>query len=347
MIDHDALATNIDSDGNRQGAASRRPGLGFVVIGRNEGERLRRCLDSLAGNEAAIVYVDSGSDDGSAELARTKGVSVVELDATEAFSAARARNAGYDALVGREPNAHFVQFIDGDCELDGSFAGAALEAFRADSRIGVVTGRCREKHRDSTIYNRMCDLEWSGPVGEIEACGGIFMIRREAFDAVGGFDPSIIAAEDDDLCLRVRAQGFRVVRIDAAMCEHDAAMTRFSQWWRRAVRAGYAFAQVGERHRGYFRRERLRVAFWAFVLPLMVLMLAPLTRGWSLLALALYPLSYFRTRANLVRTGATPRDAGLYAAFLMLSKAPNLIGMLTYWRDRSMGRAGPIIEYKR
>ena len=54
--------------------------IGVVVIGRNEGERLRRCLESLGPHLAATVYVDSGSADGSVALARSLGAETVELD---------------------------------------------------------------------------------------------------------------------------------------------------------------------------------------------------------------------------------------------------------------------------
>jgi len=77
----------------------------------------------------------------------------------------------------------------------------------------------------------------------------------EAFQAVGGFDPDIIAAEDDELCLRIRTQGWSIVRLDSDMATHDMAMTRFRQWWRRSVRTGHAYAE-GAARRGFFLRSR-------------------------------------------------------------------------------------------
>ena len=65
---------------------------GAVVIGRNEAERLRHCLNSLLGGGLTIVYVDSDSVDGSAALARSLGAEVVQLDLSRPFTAARARN---------------------------------------------------------------------------------------------------------------------------------------------------------------------------------------------------------------------------------------------------------------
>src|SRR5687768_17706012 len=92
--------------------------VGVIAIGRNEGERLRRCLASVVGKGcAAVVYVDSNSSDGSVAMARGMGVEVVELDMSLPFSAARARNAGFERLVQAAPHVEFVQFVDGDCEV--------------------------------------------------------------------------------------------------------------------------------------------------------------------------------------------------------------------------------------
>ena len=68
--------------------------FGAVVMGRNDGERLKLCIDSLS-VAARIVYVDSGSTDGSVDWARAHGADVVELDSAVAFTAARARNSGF------------------------------------------------------------------------------------------------------------------------------------------------------------------------------------------------------------------------------------------------------------
>src|SRR5262245_15725439 len=89
--------------------------LGIVTIGRNEGERLRRCLNSLVRHGLPIVYVDSNSNDGSVELARSLGVEVVELDTSRPIGASRARNEGFERLCQIHPDLRFVQFVDGDC----------------------------------------------------------------------------------------------------------------------------------------------------------------------------------------------------------------------------------------
>ena len=107
------------------------------------------------------------------------------------------------------------------------------QTFEGRPDVAVVYGRRHERHRDQTIYNRLADLEWNMPIGEAKACGGDAMILAEAFCRTGGYNPSIIAAEDDELCLRIRREGWKVLRIDGDMTIHDMAMTRFAQWWKR------------------------------------------------------------------------------------------------------------------
>ena len=124
--------------------------LGYVAIGRNEGARLKRCLDALRRNGKRIVYVDSGSTDDSLDVAEKCNVAIVELSADVPYSAARARNAGFAQLVEKWPDTQFVMFIDGDCELLDGFTQTALELLHEYHAIGIVTGRCRERHPDAT-----------------------------------------------------------------------------------------------------------------------------------------------------------------------------------------------------
>lgn len=322
------------------------PSTGFVAIGRNEGERFKRCLLSLKKEATRIVYVDSGSADDSVPFARAEGVEVVELPRDRPFTAARARNAGFDALASRWPDTDYVMFIDGDCELAPGFAEAAAQTLTANSALGAVTGRCRERFPDATVYNRLCDMEWNGPTGEIDACGGIFMVRADGFRAAGRFNPSVIAAEDDDFCIRLRETGAKIERIGRDMCFHDADMHHFGQWWRRMERAGHAFAQVGDLHPGYFAAERRRAWIWGLIIPAIALIGAPFTYGVSLALLLLYPLSLWKTRRGLIARGAAPDHATLAATFLTLSKFPTLIGLLDYKRKKMTGRQIGIVEYK-
>ncbi len=318
-----------------------------IAIGRNEGERLVRCLASMKGAAEALIYVDSGSSDGSVDAARATGAVIVELDMSKPFTAARARNAGFAALVGQGIVAEFVQFVDGDCALVEGWIAEAKAALEADPQLGIVTGWRSEIFRDASIYNALCDFEWRRPAGPITTCGGDMMVRRAAFESAGGFDDTVIAAEDDEFCVRVRSAGWKMERLPLEMTRHDAAMTTFGQWWQRAVRSGHGFAQVGWLHREYFTRERRRVWFYGGVLPLVallgVLFVSVLV---LLLVLAVYGLSYWRTVRGLVGEGLPAEEAQRHAVFLSLSKFPNLKGMLTFYWRQMRGSAMRIIEYK-
>lgn len=310
-----------------------------VLIGRNEGARLIRALEAVAQSARQVVYVDSGSTDDSVAAARARGAAVVELDMSIPFTAARARNAGFAALT----DPVHVQFIDGDCALVPGFLETASSHLDAHPELGLVTGWRAEIFPDASIYNLLCHWEWRQPAGPITNCGGDMMVRADAFAAIGGFNPGIIAAEDDDFCLRLGQAGWGLERLAQEMTRHDADMHSFGQWWQRAKRAGHGFAQIGRLHPPHFRTEQRRVLLYGLVLPLLSLIWLP----WSLLAgLAIYAVNFLRTRSSLAKDPVTSGKAGPLAALLTLSKIPNFLGMLTYHWRRLTGRDMRLIEYK-
>ena len=318
------------------------------MIGRNEGDRFKRCLNSLLGNVTPIVYVDSGSTDGSIEYAREHGVEVVELDSSIPFTAARARNAGLDRVRNLAPDVELVMFVDGDCEVNSEWLPVAERFLDEHDEYSVVCGRRRERHPAASVYNYLCDVEWNTPVGDAKACGGDAVIRVGAFTSVSGFDPSLIAGEEPELCVRLRAAGWKIRRIDHEMTLHDANVTRFSQWWTRAVRAGHAYAEVAAMHPApserHWTQKPLKTAMWALALPSLALGFAPFSNGLSLALLLLYPLNIARIAARLQREGE-PRPWTV-ASFLMLSKFPEALGWLRYHTGRVTGRRSRLIEYK-
>jgi GT2 family glycosyltransferase len=325
-------------------------GTAVVAIGRNEGERLRLSLASARATCATVVYVDSGSVDGSVELARSLGCAVHELTPDRPFSAARARNEGFAKLMEIAPESEFVQFLDGDCELDPGWLDVGKAALEANPQIGLVRGHVTEMHPEASVYNRLCNLEWQQPAGEVAACGGRFLACADAFRAAGGFRDDVIAAEDDDFCIRVRQAGWKIFMLDVPMARHDAAIHSFRGWWQRARRSGHAYAQVAALHGAgperYFVRDRRKVWIWGFFLPLIALFLAPFTWGISLaVLLALYAAQCVHIRRGLRSRSWSAADAWVYAFFTVLSRLPGILGVLDYHRRK--GRPARIIEYKR
>ena len=333
-----------------------------VVIGRNEGERLRRCLASIARAGVPMVYVDSGSTDGSLDTAAAVGAKVVLLDTERPFTAARARNAGFAALrdVGLAPR--YVQFVDGDCEVDPGWIATGIAFLDANPAVAVVCGRRRERFPEASLYNRLCDMEWDTPVGEAKACGGDAMMRRAALEAVGGYDPALIAGEEPELCLRLRRAGWTIWRLDCEMTQHDAAITRFGQWWRRTMRSGWTYAEGavrwGQPPERYRRREARSVLLWGIVAPglLLFLLIASLllSQPWQLAALALaglvamtWPTMIWRVARFRQREHGDPwAHAMIYAAFTWIGKPAQAIGMARWAWTSLRGQHARLIEYK-
>ncbi len=325
--------------------------VGAVAIGRNEGERLGACLRSLVTRADRVVYVDSGSTDNSVELARSLGVEVVNLDLSRPFTAARARNEGLARLREILPGLEFVQFVDGDCEVRPDWIDSARDALLADEKLAVVCGRRRERFPAASIYNTLTDMEWDTPIGPALSCGGDALFRDSALQAVGGYDPTVIAGEEPEMCFRLRAGGWTIRRLDAEMTLHDANMDSFAQWWKRAVRAGHAAAEGAWMHgrspERFNVKRTLRPVFWGGLLPAGALILAFWTLGISLVALiGIYALQHFRIYARQRNRGRDRRVSRLSATFMLLSQFALLIGILIFVKNRLLGRRTRIIEYK-
>lgn len=333
-------------------------GTGFVVIGRNEGERLLRCFASLRGRGGSsgtetcrVVYVDSGSTDQSVANARALGIDVVELDMTVPFTAARARNAGFERLLREDPATELVQFVDGDCELQPGWVAAGKAALRQEPDVAIVFGRLRERDPDRSVYNALCDIEWTRPPGDVEHSGGIFLGRVAALREVDGFDPTLIAGEEPDLCLRLRKHGWRIVSMpQAEMALHDAAMTRFGQWWQRRKRAGYTYAEAAFRRWRQGDDPQVRIPLssiaWGLGVPLALASSAPLTLGTSLTLLLVYPAKIAQIARRMEDQGLDRGRARLAARWTMLGKVPEAVGAVRFAALAAMGRKSSIIEHK-
>lgn len=321
--------------------------VGIVVIGRNEGQRLVDCLRALPA-DLPRVYVDSGSTDNSVRDAAAAGAEVVRLDLETPFTAGRARNAGVDRLLALHPTIEAIQFLDGDTIMDANWLSVATAALAAEPSLAVVAGRRRERFPSASWYNELCDIEWNTPVGDARAVGGDALYRAGAFSAVGGFDPSVIAGEEPELCFRLRARRYGVRRLGVEMTLHDAAIHTFGPWWRRCVRSGYAYALGATMHgrtpEQFNVRETMRAAIWGGALPA-IGVLAFLMGGIALFLLIglVYLAKWYRLGR---RHEGKVRDPQRYAAFLMLANVAEAWGVLRCMLDTAQRRQRQIIEYK-
>ena len=321
--------------------------IGVVVIGRNEGERLRRCLESVAGVTDHVVYVDSGSTDNSVAMARNMGLGILELDMHTPFTAARARNEGSSMLSKLSTDLEYIQFVDGDCELASGWMESAAEFLDANATAAMVCGRLRERYPERSIYNFLCDTEWDTPIGMAKACGGIAMTRLKAFEAANGFRAELIAGEESELCLRLRFVGWQIWRLDTEMALHDAAMTHFGQWWKRTQRSGYAYAEGAYLHGAspemHRVKESRRIWIWGLGIPAATTGLAIWLGPWCFALLLIYPAQLVRLALHGKRS---VRENGLRALFLVLGKFPEAIGQLNFFYNKLTRKNARLIEYK-
>ena len=331
------------------------PSISVVVIGRNEGQRLARCFESVwripgrDANGTELIYVDSASKDGSPELAARYNAQVIVLEA-QRTTAAMGRNAGWRAAKGE-----YILFLDGDTILDPGFIRAALAPMVGDPSIVAVWGHRREIHPEASIYNRILDLDWVYAPGIAEFCGGDVLMRRSALEEAGGFDSELIAGEEPELCRRIRALGYRILHIDHPMTGHDLQITHFGQYWKHAARAGHAFAEISARFRASDdkfwtaerRRNLIRGGFWmgsfalAIVLSALRLSLLPLGM-WLALLLLLSLRSAWKSRWKSPKAGTLL----LYGIHSHLQQIPICVGQITYALDRRRGNKRALIEYK-
>ena len=326
--------------------------LSIVVIGRNEGQRLARCMESVRAirgfDKVQLIYADSGSTDGSPEIAAQFGAEVVVVY-PERPTAAIGRNAGWRRATGE-----FVLFLDGDTILHPDFPRAACDAIATDSRLCAVWGNLREIHPHKSIYTRVLDLDWIYAPGYVEASGGNVLMKRSALIEVDGFDSRLIAGEEPEMCRRLRALGYTILHIDHPMAGHDLDITRWSQYWKRARRGGYAYAQVSDRFKSTedpfwladARRGAVLGCFWGFSLGAALIASLRFSYVPMTLWLCLALVASFRSGWRARWKSDNPITLLLYGVHSHLQHLPALIGQLQYRLDKRCGIHRALIEYK-
>jgi|TARA_R110002074_G_scaffold402194_1_gene604464 glycosyltransferase involved in cell wall biosynthesis len=319
--------------------------VGVVIIGRNEGERLILCLESILKLQVPCIYVDSQSKDNSVAEAERRGVTTVVLDTSAPINASRARNTGFKALMAGNPDLEFVHFIDADCELDISWLEHAVNKLKASSEVAVVCGRLLEKYRNESIYMRLCAMDWYHPEGFVDSCGGIATYRREIFEVQKGFNAGLVSGEEPELCSRIRNAGKKILCINAEMGTHDSAMRHFSQWWNRCVKVGFGYAN-GAKWGGWQKQYRSSLV-WGAVLPLVVVIGGIFISPYFIVLLGLYPLQVLKIYMSKLDVGSkSTYDKFLYALFCVIAKFPETIGVVKFLISCVQGQQQKIIEYK-
>lgn len=180
----------------------------IVVPVLNDVKRLRVCVLSLAKQleVSRIIVVDNGSTDGSAELARSLNCQTI---VQKGLKVGALRNRGVEMCSGE-----YIVFVDSDHEVTAGWLEAGVCILEQDRTI-VATGAHYLPPPDGTWVQKTWaihrlrgedrgDVDWLG--------SGNLFVRREDFLKVGGFNEELVAAEDVDLCHRLRTQlGGRIV----------------------------------------------------------------------------------------------------------------------------------------
>jgi glycosyltransferase involved in cell wall biosynthesis len=328
------------------------PTVSVVIIGRNEGLRLERCIASVKQADWGAVshdiwYVDSRSTDDSLACAKQQGANTLVLPAGP-MCAAKARNLGWQTATGE-----FILFLDGDTELHPDFVSRALLALQ-DFKLCAAWGHRRESNPQQSMYTKVLDLDWIYPAGITPYFGGDVLVRRLALAQVGGFDATLNAGEEPEMCARLRAKGWKILHIDAPMTRHDLAVRTFSAYVRRCYRSGIAYAEVTH------RMQALGDALWQYearrdLVHGLLYVVAPLL--WAL-ALALHPAAGLSLTALgmavLLRSAWRCRaraDGNLllslqYALHSHVQKVPAFFGQVAWKLAHARKRRLALVDYK-
>lgn len=229
---------------DRQPPAERKPLVHAIVVTHRGASWLSDCLRAIAGQEAGanveIVVVDNGSNDGTAELLRTRfpAVSVLRLSENQGY--ARANNAALRrALVA---GADFAALVNDDVEGDPGWLQALLDAAAAHPEAGLFCGtllfRGEERVNSTGLtidgFGRARDRDFGlprdqlrradGPVAGVS--GGAALFRCALLRRIGVFDPAYFAYyEDVDLSLRAARAGSICWYAGAAVARHRFGAT--------------------------------------------------------------------------------------------------------------------------
>lgn len=215
--------------------------ISCVVIGINCAQTITICLESIKQirypMQPEIIYVDGGSTDNSVSFAKKiDGIKIIELNLINP-TPGKGRNAGWRAVHGE-----WIHFFDSDVIVSEDWLKEAVK--RIDNNTAAIFGWRKERFPNKNWFHLIADLEWERPVAEAKFFGGDVLIRRSALEEVGGYNDSLVDGEDPELSVRIRAKGWKIRGVDSLMCHHDINMANFRQYFRRAIRSGYGYAEA-------------------------------------------------------------------------------------------------------
>src|SRR4051812_43410128 len=228
-----------------------------IVVAYDSADALPACLDALAAQDVPVFVVDNASQDGSAEVAERHGVDVLRMGRNEGYG--RANNAGV-----RAASSEFVLICNPDAVPDPGAVEALRMAAERYPDAGLLAPRIIEPDGRFFFQPRSLLAPYlPNPGGRLalpdgDCCapflsGACFLIRRELFLELGGFDCEIfLFYEDDDLCRRLADRGRALLHVHEAIVRHARGRSSapepgriFRSRWHQAWSRSYVSAKYG------------------------------------------------------------------------------------------------------
>jgi glycosyltransferase involved in cell wall biosynthesis len=244
---------------------------------RNIARTIESCLAALHDLEGEVILADSLSTDRTIEIASAYPITIVQIDDATTRGCGTAPQLGYQYSSG-----DFVFLIDGDMVLYRNFLLEALNCLKLDEGLAGVGGIVRDVNLDNLEFASRAARSARGPqLGYVDRLNGGGLYRRSAIESVGYLsDQNLHAFEEFELGARLRAQGWRLKRIDGVAVDHFGYdLGAYRLLWNR-IRTGYAFG-AGEVARATVGKPY----FYETLQKIRTLWLSALVMAWVLITL--------------------------------------------------------------
>jgi len=212
------------------------PRASVIIVNYNGREHLGGCLSSLLGEDrqdCQVILVDNASTDGSAEYVEQvfPQVLVIRNEANRGFG--QGNNLGAQWAKGK-----YLAFLNPDTVVEPGWLEALIATLEADPQAGLATSKIlllADPGRINTCGNEMhytgltlcrgmgIDRSTFSDLVEVDAVSGAaFVIRKDVFEALGGFDEAFfLYMEDTDLSWRARLAGYKCFYVPQSIVYHD------------------------------------------------------------------------------------------------------------------------------
>jgi GT2 family glycosyltransferase len=290
--------------------------VSVIIKTLNEESNVARAIESslkaVAPFDGEVIVADSASTDRTVERAASYPVTVVQLGHPDERCCGIGPQLGYQQSTGT-----YLYVLDGDMELDAAFIAHAVDFLNREPSVAGVGGYVHEMRVENLEFEgrvRRQHRRLAKQTSDVDALSGGGLYRRAAIEQVGYLsDRNLHSYEEYDLGARLRAKGWRLVRLkDLAANHYSYSMKTSRLLWRR-IRTGYILG-AGEIFRaaiaGHYLKNvllelpalRIAIAVWAYWAACAAILFLIPSAGWALafllLAVLLPPAAMaFRTRS--------------------------------------------------